>query len=459
MSKPSSRLPSLAPLAACFALAFGIDHTAGAVTLLVTDCGDGAPSGTLRHTVNAAGNGDTVQIPAACSTITLLTGAIFVANNIVIDGPGSSALTIDAGSTATPQTYNRAFIHAGTGTLSLDGMTLAHAKYTGGGFPLGGCIYSDGNVAMTDMVLSGCEILPPSNGTADSKGGAIYAKGNVIMANSTISGSLLLSANSHTGLGGAIYTLKGGTIKYSDISNNVAFQGSGGEGSRGGGIFAAGTANLTVYASEISGNVANINAAIQVATGGTSSTSFTTRLRNSTISGNKANGIQAIGSYLPVEAYGATIAFNRANSTSSAAPVGLYSNQQITMQSSIFANNTAIAVPGENDIYSRLAVNPLTGAGNLIVATSNSAVPLGTLSSCPKLGHLSPNGGPTQTIPLLAGSPAINTGNNAGAFATDQRQTGFVRVVGAAADIGAYERQAAVIDDVIFFSQFEGICD
>lgn len=457
MSKPSSRFPRLAPLAACFALAFGLDHAAGAVTLLVTDCGDGAGSGTLRHTVQAAVTGDTVQIPASCSTITLLTGSIFVGvDSLAISGPGSGVLTIDGGSTATPHTYNRAFIHGGNGSLTLSGMTITHAKYTGGAFPLGGCIYSTNNVGLNDTILSGCEILPPSSGTADSKGGAIYAKGNVTVINSVVSGSLLLSANSHTALGGGIYTLKGGTIKYSDISNNVAFPGSGGGFSRGGGIFAAGGANLTMYESLISENTAGINSALQVATSATSSTSFTARLRNSTVSGNTATAIQAIGSYLPFEAYSSTIAFNHAASTAAASPVGLYSKQQIKMQSSIFASNTG---NGENDIYSKAASNPLVGANNLIVATSNSAVPLGTLSSCPLLGHLGPNGGPTETIPLLAGSPAIDAGNNTAGFLTDQRHTGFPRVVGANADIGAFERPASLTDDVIFFSEFEGKCN
>jgi hypothetical protein len=55
----------------------------------------------------------------------------------------------------------------------------------------------------------------------------------------------------------------------------------------------------------------------------------------------------------------------------------------------------------------------------------------------PILGPLGNYGGSTLTVPLLAGSPAIDGGNTATAPATDQR--GHARPYGAAADIGAFE--------------------
>jgi hypothetical protein len=58
----------------------------------------------------------------------------------------------------------------------------------------------------------------------------------------------------------------------------------------------------------------------------------------------------------------------------------------------------------------------------------------------PKLGPLGYYGGPSQTMPLLPGSPAIDAGNNAlvpAGVTTDQR--GYPRVCGAAVDVGAYE--------------------
>jgi hypothetical protein len=55
----------------------------------------------------------------------------------------------------------------------------------------------------------------------------------------------------------------------------------------------------------------------------------------------------------------------------------------------------------------------------------------------PKLGPLGNYGGPTATIPLLSGSPAIDAGDAAACPATDQR--GVTRPYGAACDIGAFE--------------------
>ena len=64
----------------------------------------------------------------------------------------------------------------------------------------------------------------------------------------------------------------------------------------------------------------------------------------------------------------------------------------------------------------------------------------------PGLGAIGDNGGPTQTIPLLAGSPAIDAGNNSDALdatgqplATDQRGSGFPRIQGRSVDIGSFE--------------------
>jgi hypothetical protein len=73
----------------------------------------------------------------------------------------------------------------------------------------------------------------------------------------------------------------------------------------------------------------------------------------------------------------------------------------------------------------------LTGAGDLV-------------NAAPVLGGLAANGGPTETVALLPGSPAIDAGDPAGCtnaleepLAVDQR--GVTRPQGARCDIGAYE--------------------
>jgi hypothetical protein len=59
----------------------------------------------------------------------------------------------------------------------------------------------------------------------------------------------------------------------------------------------------------------------------------------------------------------------------------------------------------------------------------------------PMLGPLQDNGGPTPTMALLPGSPAVDAGDNTGAPDFDQRGPGFPRIVGGTIDIGAFEVQ------------------
>jgi hypothetical protein len=81
----------------------------------------------------------------------------------------------------------------------------------------------------------------------------------------------------------------------------------------------------------------------------------------------------------------------------------------------------------------------VTGTNNLIKNDSVSPNSCGTsvVTSDPVLGTLANNGGPTHTIALLAGSPAIDAGDDETCEETDQR--GVERPQGAHCDIGAYE--------------------
>jgi len=455
MSANPGRSPRQLALAACLSLIFGVDHLASAATLVVTDCGDGSNSGTLRNTLAAANDGSTVQIPLACSRITLSQGHISIPStitNLYITGAGAAATTIDAGADAA--VYDAAFIIAGKGRVRFTGMTITGATYVGSN-PTGGCIYSQGSVLLVDSAVTGCLLEPPSNATRNSKGAGIYAMGDVTLVHSTVSDNLAFAAANQTAYGAGVYAKNNVILNYSTVDNNVAGKGSGGKGSRGGGIFAAGGGDVFIGNSTISNNYATLDAALQAGSYG-GPTGFTTTIQSSTVSGNTAGGIQTIGTYGITHVYNSTIAFNRANSSSTTSPVGLYSRQSIAMKSSIFANNIA-KLGANDDVFSATAASPMTGSNNLIVATSNSGTPAGTLSACPLLGHLSNNGGPTQTIPLLQGSPALNVGLADGQVA-DQRGAGFARGVNGA-DIGAFERQANAADDAIFFSQFEGRCN
>ncbi len=100
----------------------------------------------------------------------------------------------------------------------------------------------------------------------------------------------------------------------------------------------------------------------------------------------------------------------------------------------------------------------MTSSNNLVgvdetASVASSLSPILVEATNPGLGVLANNGGPTQTIALMAGSPAIDAGSNALAvdpstslpLTTDQRGGGYPRIVDGTVDIGAYEVQAAPV--------------
>jgi hypothetical protein len=152
-------------------------------------------------------------------------------------------------------------------------------------------------------------------------------------------------------------------------------------------------------------------------------------IRNTTITGNSAavsgGGIMSYYS-AAIDLMSTIIAGNTVGASASASADLRGSNFSGIMQ--VNGNNNLIGVmdPANN-------VN-LTGVGNL---TGTKLSPLDA-----KIAPLANNGGLTKTHALLAGSPAFDKGNNVAAVTNDQRGTGFNRVMGSAADIGAFEIQA-----------------
>jgi hypothetical protein len=86
----------------------------------------------------------------------------------------------------------------------------------------------------------------------------------------------------------------------------------------------------------------------------------------------------------------------------------------------------------------------LTSRGHNLIGNTQGGcgfVSSDLLNVNPLLGPLQNNGGPTQTMALLPGSPAINAGDPTDAPAYDQRGPGFPRLVNGHIDIGAFEVQ------------------
>lgn len=121
-------------------------------THVVQNCNDSG-AGSLRAAVAAAGNSDTIDLSQlACSTITLTTGAISVLqNDLNIIGPGADELAISGNN------QSQVFGHTGSGTLSIDAVTLRDGfKYSNTGDVYGGCVFSVGSVSLSNVEVRDC---------------------------------------------------------------------------------------------------------------------------------------------------------------------------------------------------------------------------------------------------------------------------------------------------------------
>ena len=257
--------------------------------------------------------------------------------------------------------------------------------------------------------------------------------------------------------GGGCYAVYGDIhIVDSTISDNHA-RGNAVE-RRGGGLFTAGgfapDEDVVIAGSTLDNNSADKG-------GGLFDKAGKLNIIDSTISGNSANtaggALYALGSMYGAHAWKLSSSTLTRNSAGNGG--GIVDNHDpdlgsSELQSSIVAqnvNNVGGTAYGA-DIGSVYAGVTITGANNLIVAANGITLPSDTLDAAPLLGSLQDNGGATRTHALLAGSPAIDAGNNAEDLDFDQRGDGFARAVGARADIGAFEVQT---DDVIFEDGFE----
>ncbi|HEY6544883.1 MAG TPA: right-handed parallel beta-helix repeat-containing protein [Dokdonella sp.] len=416
-------------------------HPDGGVIHVVTNCNN-AGAGSLRDAVTAAADGDTIDLASlACSSITLTTGTLATgADNLALVGPGRDLLTI-SGDNAGP-----VFVHVGSGQLSLTGLTVVSgAKYsnTTESAP-GGCIYSQGSVFMDDAGAKYC--TAQANGTGDALGGAVYARAGAVLFESTISGSTAHSVDGGAS-GGGLYSPGPVLAKYSIFRNNTASTDGG--GGFGGAAFLGG--DVTITRSTIQGNTAGSIGGLAL-TG--SSATGNLVINNSTITDNYgSNSLFGGGVYFGSNATvsNSTITGNvEANTVDSKYGGGLSAKYPTTidLNSSIVSGNSLFdgSTHFPSDIGAAGAANPptITGSHNL-VGYAESGLPGDTLmTSDPRLGPLSSEGGPTPTMPPLTGSLAFNAGAGGGDY--DQRGPGYPRLVGTGVDIGAFESDALLID-------------
>ncbi|HEY6984897.1 MAG TPA: hypothetical protein VH375_02355, partial [Rhodanobacteraceae bacterium] len=147
---------------------------------IVTNCDDSGP-GSLRDTIGSAATGDTVDLTQLdCSTITLTTGTIAIAqSNLSLLGPGRFKLTIDGAYQG-----ESVFYDVGDEALTISDVTVSGgSKYEFGQNAKGGCIYGAGNVIVEYSTITGC--AASANG-GSAFGGGVFAQGRVYLLNSTV---------------------------------------------------------------------------------------------------------------------------------------------------------------------------------------------------------------------------------------------------------------------------------
>jgi hypothetical protein len=260
------------------------------------------------------------------------------------------------------------------------------------------------------------------------QGGGVYNNGMLTITRSIITGS---SAVGPVGSGGGIFNAGTLTINNSTLSNNSG-RGTA-SGGLGGGIGNAGT--VTVNNSTFTGN--SVSGVFGAGFGGGIGNSGTATVNNSTLSGNSATAWGGgIGNEGNLTMNNSTISANK----ESYGGVANYSGVAI-LQNSIVANNSG------GNCYASVTSNGYNLSSDGTCDFNNTG---DRNNTDPKLGPLQNNGGPTQTMALPSGSPAIDAGNPSGCtegqghlLKTDQRgkprpdpeDTG-------GCDIGAYESQS-----------------
>lgn len=466
----NSHRPLAASIAAILMLSAPL---AGAATnWTVNTCSDAntgsGTTGSLRYAAANAASGDTIDLTSTgCSTITLATGSVQLAQaDITLKGPGKTALTISGGN-------DRVLRHTGNGTLNVNDLSVAngydHPSF--GSTAAGGCIRSNGKVTLSHASVRACRAVAVG---APVRGGGIYAATSVFAKYSDITGNTASNSGANAnGGGGGIFTYGYALLGNSTLSGNSAPTGAGG------GMRTFGDA--VTIASTVSGNIAKWGGGIYTVMPSTSqSTTFT--LLNSTVSGNSATSIVG-GAWTnagTIHVYNSTVAFNTAGTATRYGSkhygsgfnvddtgayytdISHYQFKKVTLQSSVFSNNTSGAgAPVADDFgivrFSNLNLVSISGQNNIVfgVADPNLALPGATVTqgACPLLGPLRDNGGPTKTHALLSHSPAVDAGNTSANGLSSFDQRGSARTSGAKADVGAYEVQQ---NDILFNAGFDG---
>jgi len=375
-----------------------------------------------------------------------LFGSLDISDSVDIVGAGPASTIVDGNGAVTNDrvflvsTCNNDGCNPDAIAVNISGIAIRHGRSAGSGGGLATALVVGDKPVVT---MTNCLI---EDNSSDSGGGGVYAGGpiavtrSVVIGNTAISGGgasfaangvitdSTISGNTSAGNGGGITLVGYGSINRSTISGNHAHL-------EGGGIYSVTSADpahhLYIVNSTVVGNGSD------GAGGGLKNAAGGANLFNVTIAGNTANT-------------------DRSGSDGVGGGVANAANATLAFANSIIANNSALV---SNSMFTLL--NDCTGTIESldynIVRVATCTVVGDYSTDAVQFGPLGYNGGPTQTLPLLAGSGGIDAGNPAGCTdnldaVLDIDQRGLPRPVGAACDLGAYEVQP----DLIFENGFDG---
>jgi CSLREA domain-containing protein len=387
------RVSGASAAAIVIAAALMVSATAYGATITVNSLSDADLPHicTLRDAINAANTKTkTNECVAGTGSDTInfdVTGTIFLASTL--PEVTDTLLTISGPATPGIRISGRGAVQVMTVAPGVT-VNLNGLTIANGTARMGGGINSNGALTVTNCTFS--------SNTASDWGGAISNdSGTLTVINSTFSGNSSPTAN-----GGGIYSTGTLTVINSTLSNNSATFGCG--------IYGYET-NLTVMNSTFSGNSGGNGGGISAAGPGKLS------VTNSTFSGNSAGS-------------------------------EIFNDPRDHVVSARIRNTILAANVGSN--CSRFVIDLGYNISDDTTCDFSAAGSYNSTNPMLDPAGLSHNGGPTKTIALLAGSPAINAIPLADCtdqpyapnpIITDQR--GFPRPEAAEAncDIGAYEVQ------------------
>ncbi|GAB4111174.1 MAG: choice-of-anchor Q domain-containing protein [Roseiflexaceae bacterium] len=334
---------------------------------------------------------------------------------------------------------NNRGVNGGAINMLLSSVTVENSIFQGNQAPTPTDAVPDGYIAGFGGAIYVDGANPKSNGVAGFvtirgstfTGNSAYDQGGAILFNGYEGDKLTIDTSTFTdnqagspsksGVGGALRHGNGPfTISNSTFANNTSY-------GNGGAIFAAGTSQ--------GGELINV-------------TLVGNRTEQSPSGRTSQGGALAItqGNYRIINA---TIADNWSYQNSAAILAG---PEVVTVHNTIFANNQSNASDYTEVCSPR---GKIQGANNLQWPDLSSVYAdctSGTTFANPQLQPLAANGGPTPTMALASGSPAINAGSAANCAETDQR---FADRVGTC-DIGAFEYgSSAPTGDVPAVPSFE----